>query len=166
MPINIEGIAFAADGSLLLGLRFPTTREGHPIIVALREVDALFDEPKAVPGCGDVWWLAVGEPERPLGVRALNPTGSGERMQAIVGSLDSTGKGSTLVGHHPEAGGTGCTHWRFGPLPAGGGQVGAELVHDFGGLDSVEGVADGVDGGAFYVVDEESRVDIRFLLAD
>ncbi len=34
------------------------------------------------------------------------------------------------------------------------------------GMRRVEGVADGPDGHALYVVDEESHVDLRFLLVE
>ena len=35
-PINIEGAAFRDNGNLLLGLRFPTTAEGRPILIELQ----------------------------------------------------------------------------------------------------------------------------------
>ena len=163
-PINIEGAAFAPDGTLLVGLRFPTTADGQPLVVAVPDVDALFDDPGAVPPCGDVWWLEIGSRERPEGIRAMDPTRGG--LQVITGSLDALGKDSALVDHHAEAGEAGCRHWRVGALPAGGGAVEATLVHDFGDLRSVEGVADGPDGHAVYVVDVDSRVDMRFLAVD
>jgi hypothetical protein len=42
----------------------------------------------------------------------------------------------------------------------------ATLVHDVQDLRTVEGVADGPDGHAMFVIDVESRVDMRFLLVD
>src|SRR5215213_9754639 len=42
-PINIEGAAFRNNGNLLLGLRFPTTAEGHPILVELEGIENLFE---------------------------------------------------------------------------------------------------------------------------
>ena len=165
VPINVEGAAFATDGRLLLALRFPTTREGRPLIVALEDPDAIMDDPRAVPAVGDVWVVDAGTAELPLGLRALDRTADGG-MQAIVGSLDARGKDSALLDGHPEAGEAGCAHVRLGPLPPGGGVVPAEVVHDFGELRSVEGVADGPHGHAMYVVDEESHVDMRFLLVD
>ena len=164
LPINIEGAAFGPDGELLVGLRFPTTAAGQPLIVALPDVDALIDDPDAVPPCGDVWWLEVGDPDRPEGIRAMDPSRGG--FQVITGSLDALGKDSTLVDHHPEGGDAACRHWRFGALPAGGGAVPATLVHDFEDLRSVEGVADGPEGHAVYVVDVDSRVDMRFLAVE
>jgi hypothetical protein len=164
LPINIEGAAFDAGGALVVGLRFPTTADGQPLLVALPDVDALLDDPDDVPPFGDVWWLDVGTRELPEGIRAMDPSRGG--FQAITGSLDALGKDSALVDHHPESGQAGCRHWRLGALPEGGGMVDATLVHDFDDLRSVEGVADGPDGHAVYVVDVDSRVDMRFLAVD
>jgi hypothetical protein len=160
LPVNIEGAAFRPGGSLLLGLRFPVTADGHPLLVELPDVDLLFAEEEVVPRCGPVWCLHdVGSPEEPAGVRALH--GSGEDVyQLIAGSLDAEGKDSVLLEDHPEGGTARSAHWRFtlgGP---------ARRLHDFGELGRVEGVADGPGGHALYVVDEEARVDLRFLLVD
>jgi hypothetical protein len=164
LPVNIEGAAFAPDGTLIVGLRFPTTAEGRPLLVALPEVDALLDDPDPAPACGDVWWLDTGSPDLPEGIRAMDPSRGG--FQVITGSLDALGKDSALVDHHPEGGEAGCRHLRLGALPAGGGAVDVTLVHDFDDLRSVEGVADGPEGHAVYVVDVDSRVDMRFLAVD
>lgn len=164
-PMNLEGAAFAPDGTLVLGLRFPVTRDGHPVLVGLKDVDALVDDPEGLPECVDVWWLEdIGSADLPAGIRAMDPSRGG--FQVITGSLDAMGKDSVLIDHHPEAAQAGCAHWRIDALPAGGGPVGATLVHDFGDLRSVEGVADGPDGHAVYVVDDDGRVDMRFLLVD
>lgn len=158
MPINIEGASFLPGGGLLLGLRFPTTADGHPLLVELSDVDVLFDG--GTPQCTSVWSLEIGTQQLPVGIRAM----SGEHV--IVGSLDARGKDSVLIADHPEAGEAGCAHWRRGPLPDGGGAVPATLVHDFGELRSVEGVAEGIGGHHLYVVDEESKVQMRFLLVE
>jgi hypothetical protein len=60
-PINVEGAAFRADGTLLLGLRFPVSAEGLPIIVGLEGVERLFgpaDELPAVTG----FWVVLARP--------------------------------------------------------------------------------------------------------
>jgi hypothetical protein len=156
LPINVEGATFRPGGGLLLGLRFPTTREGRPVLVEVEDVDVLFDG--GTPRCRAVWWLEVGgADEPPRGVRALDGD------QVVVGSLDALGKDSVLVDAHPEAGEATCQHWRLGALPPGGGPVPATLVHDFGALRSVEGVADGPGNHALYVVDEDERVEMQFL---
>ncbi len=157
-PINIEGATFLPEDRLLLGLRFPTTADGHPLLVEVVDIDVLFEG--GTPRCGSVWSLEIGSHERPVGVRAM----SGEHV--IVGSLDAAGKDSVLLADHPEAGEAGCAHWRRAPLPAGGGTVGATIVHDFGDLRRVEGVADGIGNHHLYVVDEESGVQMRFLLVE
>ena len=157
-PINIEGVTFLSGGSMLLGLRFPTTAEGHPLLVEVADVDVLFEG--GTPRCGPVWSLEVGSRERPVGVRAMG----GDHV--IVGSLDARGKDSVLIADRPEAGEAGCAHLRRDPLPAGGGAVGATLVHDFGDLRTVEGLAEGFGGHHLYVIDEESSVQMRFLLVD
>ena len=41
-PINVEGAAFLADGTILLGLRFPVSAEGLPILVGLEGIERLF----------------------------------------------------------------------------------------------------------------------------
>ncbi len=159
LPINIEGATFLPDGGLALGLRFPTTRDGLPLLVRLGDVDALFAEQDTT--CGPVWVLETAGPDGlPVGIRALDAD------DVIVGSLDALGKDSVLVDAHPDAGEAPCQHWRRAPLPDGGGTVAAELVHDFGDLRSVEGVATGPSGHVHYVVDQDSRVEMRFLLAE
>ena len=56
-PINVEGAAFR-DGAeapkggsptLLLGLRFPVTAEGHPIVVEIEGIERLFKPGNRLP---------------------------------------------------------------------------------------------------------------------
>ena len=56
-PINVEAMEFTAGGSLLLGLRYPVTRDGHPLLVEILHPERLFEDPDAVPEAGHVWWL-------------------------------------------------------------------------------------------------------------
>lgn len=159
LPVNIEGAAFRPGGSLLMGLRFPVTADGHPLLVELADVDALFAD-DGFPRCGPVWCLhEIGTRELPTGVRGLHHSGD-DRYQMIAGSLDAEGKDSVLLEDHPEAGAARSAHWRF--------TLGepAVQVHDFGEEARVEGVADGPDRHSLYVVDAEARVDLRFLLVE
>ncbi len=166
-PLNIEGAAFRPDGTLLIGLRFPVTAAGHPILVEVRDADALFAQDDPPPATGAVWWLdGVGDQDAPAGIRALHHSGA-DTFQVVVGSLDADGKDSVLLDAHPEGGASHSQHWTFTlPALASGGPVPARLVHGFDGMRRVEGVADGPDGHALYVVDEESHVDLRFLLVE
>lgn len=166
-PINVEAAAFRGDGRMLLGLRYPTTRDGHPILVELVDVDAVFADPDAVPTCGNVWFLeTAGSPDEPVGFRGLHADGP-DAFQALVGNLDSAGKGAVILADRPEAGRACSEHVRFElPLAAGGGAVASESVRRFETLKRVEGIVTDSDGTAYYVIDEEGRVALRTLLVE
>jgi hypothetical protein len=162
VPINIEGAAFRPNGNLLVALRFPTTAEGEPILVELAGVPAMFDD-EAEPTVVRVWELAgVSPPDALVGFRALSRSGH-DVYDAIIGSIDATDKGSVLLEDHPEGAVAHCSHWRF-TLPADATDtagVPAELIRDFPDLRNVEGLAL-EDGQAFYVTDEDHRIQLRF----
>jgi hypothetical protein len=164
-PINIEGCCFLEDGTLLLGLRTPVTADGLPILVALHDLAAYFEEPDSPPTLGDVWTLTCGGTrERPMGVRALQRTADG-RVHAIVGSLDALGKDSALVFDDKDAGAAHCEHWTF-TLPPGGGAVECVKTHEFPDERSVEGLAKMPSGPFLYVVDRDDNVHLRFLMTE
>ena len=166
-PINVEGMTFAPDGSLLVGLRVPVSASGNPLVVALTDLDALFDDRGDVPECATVWEIACGgTAEKPVGVRGMH-TGADGSIHVLVGSLDAEGKDSVLLEDHPGAGEAHNVHWRVaGPLPEEGGAVEAEAVHEFPDLKSVEGLAQTPDGHFVYVVDRDDDVHLRFLMTD
>ena len=157
LPVNIEGAVFGPDGTLLLGLRYPVTAGGEPIVVELADVDALFGP--GLPEVNRVWVLglsAVRLPEKTLaGIRAMSATPSGQ-VDAVIGSIDALGKDSALLSDHPEGGDVVCRQVRF-RLPAAGGRVEVELVRDLAPFHNVEGLAE-VDGDTYYVTDEDHRV--------
>ena len=164
VPVNIEGAAFRPNGNLLLALRFPTSGEGEPLLVELAGVPEMFEDPDedTWPTVERVWEVAGVSPEGAIvGFRALSHSGD-DVYDAIIGSIDATGKGSVLLEDHPEGGDIHCSHWRFTlPDDEDGGTVQAELVHDFPELRNVEGLTIEADR-AFYVTDEDSRIQIRF----
>jgi hypothetical protein len=164
-PINVEGMEFRANGRLLLGLRYPVSAEGHPLLVEVDDVEALFADPGAVPTCSHVWELEnVGDRDEPMGIRALHTEGD-DVFDAIVGDLDAAGKGATILADHPAGGRAASRHVRFSlPLVAGGGAVQVETLHAFGDIKRVEGIALAPDGHAHYVIDEEGHVALRTLL--
>jgi hypothetical protein len=164
-PINVEGMEFRANGRLLLGLRYPVTAAGHPLLVELDDVAALFADPDAVPSCSHVWELGnLGGRDAPMGIRALH-TGGDDVFDAVVGDLDAAGKGATILADHPQGGRAASRHVRFAlPVVAGGGAVGVDTVHEFGAIKRVEGIALAPDGHAHYVIDEEGHVALRTLL--
>jgi hypothetical protein len=166
-PINVEGMEFRANGRLLLGLRYPVSSDGHPLLAEIDDVESLFADPQALPTCANVWELSsVGHREEPTGIRALHTDGD-DVFDAVVGDLDAAGKGATILADHPEGARAASRHVRFSlPLTAGGGAVQAQTVHDFGAIKRVEGIALAPDGHAHYVIDEEGHVALRTLLLD
>jgi hypothetical protein len=156
-PINVEGAAFTPAGTLLLGLRWPVTVAGEPLIVEIAGVPEMFGEqPRPLAVVGVYALLDVGP--GPVGVRALaaRPEFPGE-YDVIVGSIDALDKDSALLDEHPQARDATCVHLRM-TLPADrSALVKPVMVADLAPLHHVEGVAE-FDGAPLYVTDEDHRV--------
>lgn len=161
VPINVEGAAFRPGGTLVLGLRYPVSVEGHPILVELSGIDAMLDDERAAPVVRRFWVLeGAGSRRLPVGIRAL--TRAGAEFHAIVGSLDSEDPKSALVDGDRRGADARCAHYRFRLGSGAGGGVTGELVRRFP-LKNVEGIAVGRDGRSFYVTDEDDRVHVRYM---
>jgi hypothetical protein len=159
LPLNVEAAAFTATGSLLLGLRFPVTDKGEPIIIEVDGVAGMFDaDPRTWPTVVRAVALTGLTPPGALtGFRALSSNGSGA-YDAVIGSIDAIGKGSVLLDDHPAGGEVTCRHVRFRlPEDAETHWATGELVADLAPFHNVEGLAE-VDGCRFYVTDEDHRV--------
>jgi hypothetical protein len=163
-PINIEGAAFRRDGSLLLGLRFPTAANGRPLLVELGGIDRLFDG-DGLPEVLGFWTAdAVGKDGDMAGVRdlALRTTQDGEELHLVTGNVDSRDKKSVLVEDYPGGRETVATHFRCSmPEDAHSGELGGEFVREFPALPRVEGLAIDDGGQAYYVTDEDEGVHLR-----
>lgn len=165
VPLNIEGAAFRDDGSLLLGLRYPVTADGHPILVELEAIDGLFDEDADRPRVAGFHVLEdIGSPDAPAGVRALRFVEG--RLHGITGSLDSQDKGSILIANHPEAAAQECAHVVCDPPAPDGSRethtIAAERLREFEQLRRIEGIARDPDGRFWYVSDDEDAVVLRY----
>jgi hypothetical protein len=161
LPVNVEGAAFRDDGSLLLGLRFPVTAAGWPVLVDLDSAERLFEPGGGLPEVRGFWVVdAVGRDGTMAGVRDL--TVVGDELHLVTGNLDAREKGSVLLEDYPEGATTMSTHWRC-PLPSGarGGTLDAEPVREFPTLPRIEGLARDRDGSFFYVSDEDEGVVVR-----
>jgi hypothetical protein len=164
-PINIEGAAFRENGTLLLGLRFPTAADGRPILVELEGIDRFFEGGDALPEVLGFWTAdAVGRNGEIAGVRdlALLQTDSGEEVHLVTGNIDSRDKQSVLVQDYPGGRETVATHFRcILPPDAHSGNLEAEFVREFPSLPRVEGIAVTREGRVFYVTDEDEGVHLR-----
>lgn len=164
-PVNVEGAEFRDNGALLVGLRYPTSADGDPLLAEVDDVTALFDDPESVPACGRVWVLkGAGSREMPRGVRAIEARG-GDRFDVIAGNLDAADKGAVLIDDHPEGHEAASIHVSFElPLTAGGGDVESTVEHEFAAeVKRIEGIAHGPGDHSFYVIDEDGRVGLRAL---
>jgi hypothetical protein len=165
-PINIEGAAFRESGTLLLGLRFPTTAQGRPILVELEGIDRLFDPGDSLPEVRGFWTVdAVGKGGEIAGVRdlaLLRRTGEGEELHLVTGNVDSRDKQSVLIQDYPGGRETVATHFRCAlPHDAHSGSLGAEFVREFPSLPRVEGMAVTPEDRTYYVTDEDEGVHLR-----
>jgi hypothetical protein len=171
-PINVEGAAFRESGSLLLGLRFPVSSGGHPVLVKIEGVERLFEPGDALPEVRGFWVAdAVGREGDVAGVRdlAILRTENAEELHLVTGNVDSRDKDSVLVQDYPGGHNTVATHFRCAlPPDAHSGTLEGEFVREFPDLPRVEGIAITDDGRFFYVTDEDEGVHLRLtrLLAD
>ncbi len=159
--INVEGADFRPDGSVLLGLRFPTASDGRPILVQLGDLEPLFAPERRLPPVEGFWLVdAIGRDGDMAGVRDL--TTAGDDVHLVTGNIDSKAQFSVLLGDHPGGQHTVATHFVC-TLPAGatGGEVAARAVREFPALPRVEGIELDADGEFFYVTDEDEGVKVR-----
>jgi hypothetical protein len=154
LPLNIEGAAFDDRGGLVLGLRFPVTASGQPIIVVLKELDGAFRSAG--------WWPVVqairvltgaGSPRAPMGIRDLEL--SGQDLHVLVGGIDPE-----LVEGAPPPSALSFEH-RFGRWTRGAAtsKLPTRLVRRFRPGQRVEGLAGDGAGGFTYVAERLPEVD-------
>ncbi len=164
-PLNIEGAAFRADGTLLLGLRFPVSADGYPLLVELGGIERLFETDEQLPEVLGFRVIdAVGKKGSVAGVRDLAITGGpdDEELHIVTGNIDSRDNGSVLLQDYPGGRDTFATHFLC-KLPSGehSGPLEASLVREFPDLPRVEGIAITGNDRFFYVTDEDEGVYLR-----
>jgi len=164
-PINVEGAAFRENGTLLLGLRFPVSADGRPVLVEIEGVERLFEPGDELPGVAGFWVVdAVGREGEIAGVRdlALLVTAEGEELHLVTGNVDSRDRQSVLIQDYPGGRHTVATHFRCAlPPGAHSGSLEGEFVREFPDLPRVEGIAIADGGRFFYVTDEDEGVHLR-----
>jgi hypothetical protein len=164
-PINVEGAASRESGTLLLGLRFPVSADGHPVLVEIEGIERLFEPGDELPEIRGFWDVdAVGREGGIAGVRdlALLETAEGEKLHLVTGNVDSRDKDSVLIQDYPGGHHTVATHFRCAlPPDAHSGSLKGEFVREFPELPRVEGIAIADGGRFFYVTDEDEGVHLR-----
>lgn len=152
-PINIEAATFTAAGRLLLGLRYPVTRYGHPLLVEIDGIDRCF-ESQAAPEVTGVWEISnVGTKREPRGIRDLDADGS--TVHVICGDLDSSPDRSVLLEAHPEGKRALSEHHTL-ELPAKDSRsLESRIVRRFDRRSDIEGLVLADDGATWYAADDE-----------
>lgn len=92
-PFNIEGAALL-DGKLWLGLRYPVSAKGEPILLRLSHWESLFQSHPATEPFIDAVAVAqgVGSPEAWRGIRDLASFGQPSTLLALAGNIDTPTK--------------------------------------------------------------------------
>lgn len=160
-PLDIEGAAFRSNGALLLGLRYPATRDGHPVLVEIEGIEKLFRNPPDDPAVRQLWVLeGVGSAGKPRGIRALEEDRGS--FLAVTGSLDSAPEESAILHDHPEGErADSCLHrFTLPEAPPRWSGVEAERVQDLGVGSKAEGIAADTRGRLWYVLDDK-RIRLR-----
>lgn len=143
-PINVEGAAFLPNGHILLGLRYPTTATGHPILIELERLDALFEG--ADPRIAAVWIIDnIGTKAAPTGIRELDARGAS--IHILTGDLDNPGVPDGAPNEHVVI--------RVPPARKKTVRVKAKRVRKLPEGSNAEGLAVQDDGTVWYVHDDE-----------
>lgn len=130
LAIDVEGSAFIDDGVLLLGLRYPVTADGHPILVEIEGIDRLFVKKGGLPVVTAVRVLrGVGSRLHPSGVRELDAFAGA--VHVLTGALDEEHLGDAREAR--------AEHWMFHTPWSDDTQL--TCVRRFGHGDSIEGIA-------------------------
>ena len=153
-PINVEGATFLPSGRLLLGLRYPVSAGGQPLMVEIDGIDRLFEGKAGRPQVTRILVVQnIGSKQRPKGIRELDQRG--RTIHLISGDLDSDPQRSQILEDHPRGEHAVSEHHRFVYPTDERGGVRAEEVRRFTDEANVEGLALGERGRIWYVHDDE-----------
>ncbi|HEX5421704.1 MAG TPA: hypothetical protein VFY39_17060, partial [Gammaproteobacteria bacterium] len=134
-PLRVDGLAFLAGGAALLGLRFPMTAAGAPLLIRIDDLARCFSENAALTASVAACLAGAGEPERPAGILAIQSgTGPGaETVELLTGPLGLPDSRDALANEYPGSAALPCRHWRL-ELPRAldpSAALKAELVREF-----------------------------------
>ena len=160
-PINIEGVCFLPNGRLLVGLRYPVTAEGHPILDEIDGIDRLFEKHGEkhfgrLKATRLFVLKNVGTEDKPSGFRALIQRG--HHIYAVTGDLDSDPDESQVLTDHPQGFDAPNAYHVFrieDSADYGVVELEAETRHVFHDHDNVEAVAVMDDDTVWFAHDDE-----------
>ena len=144
----------------MVGLRYPVTRNGEPVLVEIEGLLRMFDDDADPPVATRAWALkGVGSRAYSAGVRGLEQVG--DEMHVLTGPIGTARKDSAVVKDYPGTQQVACMHWRF-PLAAldATTEIEPELYREFEQPAHVEGVAH-TERGWFYVSDFDVKVSLH-----
>jgi len=160
-PINLEGATYVGDDVFLLGLRFPTTADGHPLIVRVRGLGRWADAGGNDDAALEVELAAVltglGDRAYPVGVRDM--TTHDGRLHVLAGAIGTERKPSAIEIDYAGYRRVDCVHVQTAmPGATGVAELQSETVHAFEGHPNIEGLE--FDGRSewVYVLDEDERL--------
>ena len=166
-PINVEAAEFRADGRLLLGLRYPVTADGHPLLVEIHDVERCSPtRTRCRAPATSGGWRTSAAPQAPAGFRGARHARRRSlrrdhrrprrRQQVRDGAR---GPPRRRERRRPSTSASRSRRRRRRSSHA-------EPVHHFGDIRRVEGVAIDHEGHAHYVIDEEGHVALRTLVIE
>jgi len=159
-PINVEGATTLESGHVLLGLRYPVSAAGQPLVVELEGIASLFGDAGAELAVRGVFVLGTPRGDGLLrGVRALDRVGP--TLHAITGHIDSGPEQSGLLRAHPTGWGAPSSHIEVDLNAASGaGSLAPKRRREFSGFTDFEGMSAGGDDAPFYVRDAPDSVPV------
>jgi hypothetical protein len=155
-PLRVDGLVFLADGSALLGLRFPMTSSGDPLLIRIDDMARCFSDNAALTASVAGRLLGAGAPGQPAGVLAIQPAAAGagrERLDVLTGPLGLPDSRDALANEYPGSASLPCRLWRV-ELPRqrmAGAALQAELVREFEER-AVESLAEDPPGHWHYTI--------------
>lgn len=167
-PINIEGAHYMGEDTFLVGLRYPTSAAGEPLLIRVQGLRRWFeappvDEPEAelhVEFAGRI--SGISDRSCPVGIRGM--TEHQGNLHVLVGAIGTARKPTAIDIDYPESTRLDCSHV-MAPNPGREGiwQLEGETLYHFDGHPNVEGLAHDGKGGWVYVLDEDHM--LRILVA-
>ncbi|HEY6558493.1 MAG TPA: hypothetical protein VI072_14525 [Polyangiaceae bacterium] len=161
LPINVEGFDLLDDGRALLGLRFPCTAAGQPIILCVTGLPQLFEAASTPPSVESIYILEqAGSKEQPAGVRALHR--KGRTLHVVSGPVTHEKRDEPLARDFPGTVERACEHWELDlPAPALVQHLRGKRLEEFDPGVLVEGLTQTAGGRFIYAVDSAKGIELQ-----